>query len=125
MLKETASGWDEDNVNRLAASLAYYTLLSTAPLIILAVAIITRIAFGQDAACEHIGGELASVVGGGADTAVKAIAKNAQSPGSAWRFYCSSPWSSGRRSLGREKYFPATWRRHTALTSRRTAGSLA
>ncbi len=81
VLKETAGGWDEDNVNRLAASLAYYTLLSIAPLIILTVAV-AGLAFGQDAAREHIGGELASVVGGGADTAVKAIAKNAQSPGS-------------------------------------------
>lgn len=81
VLKETAQGWDEDNVSRLAASLAYYTLLSIAPIIILTVAV-AGLAFGQDAAREHIGGELASVVGGGADTAVKAIAKNAQSPGS-------------------------------------------
>ncbi|HEX3775146.1 MAG TPA: YihY/virulence factor BrkB family protein [Polyangiaceae bacterium] len=81
VLKETANGWDEDNVNRLAASLAYYTLLSIAPLIILTVAI-AGLAFGQDTARAHIGGELASVVGGGADAAVKAIAKNAHSPGS-------------------------------------------
>jgi membrane protein len=81
VLKETASGWDEDNVSRLAASLAYYTLLSIAPLIILTVAV-AGLVFGQDAAREHIGTELASVVGSGADTAVKSIAKNAHSPGS-------------------------------------------
>src|SRR5450755_2318436 len=80
VLKETASGWDEDNVARLAASLAYYTLLSIAPLIILAVAI-AGLAFGQDAAREHIGGELASVVGSGAATAIQSIAKNAHTPG--------------------------------------------
>ena len=81
VLKETANGWDEDNVSRLAASLACYTLLSIAPLIILAVGI-AGLAFGQDAAREHIGGELASVVGSGAGAAVESIAKNANSPGS-------------------------------------------
>lgn len=80
ILKETATGWDEDNVARLAASLAYYTLLSIAPLIILAVAV-AGLAFGQEAAREHIGGELASVVGGGAATAIQSIAKNAHTPG--------------------------------------------
>jgi membrane protein len=81
ILKETATGWDEDNVARLAASLAYYTLLSVAPLIILAVAV-AGLAFGEDAAREHISGELASVVGSGAATAIQSIAKNAHTPGS-------------------------------------------
>ena len=80
LLKDTASGWDEDNVTRLAASLAYYTLLSIAPLIILAVAV-AGLAFGQDAAREHISGELASVVGAGAAGSIQAIAKNAHTPG--------------------------------------------
>lgn len=80
VLRETASGWDEDNVARLAASLAYYTLLSLAPLIILAVAV-AGLAFGQNAAREHIGAELAGVVGGGAATAIQSIAKNAHTPG--------------------------------------------
>lgn len=81
ILKETGSGWDDDNVSRLAASLAYYTLLSIAPLIVLAVAV-TGLAFGQDAAREHIAGELAGVVGAGAGEAVQSIAENAKTPGS-------------------------------------------
>jgi len=81
ILKETASGWDEDNVTRLAASLAYYTLLSIAPLIILAVSI-TGLAFGQDAARQHIAGELSGVVGTGAGAAVQTIAENAKAPSS-------------------------------------------
>lgn len=80
LLKETASGWDEDNVARLAASLAYYTLLSIAPLIILAVAV-TGLAFGEEAARQHIAGELAGVVGRGAAEAIESIAKNARTPG--------------------------------------------
>jgi membrane protein len=81
ILKETADGWDKDNVTRLAASLAYYTLLSVAPLIILAVAV-AGLALGEDAAREHISGELAGVVGTGAAGAIQSIAKNARAPGS-------------------------------------------
>lgn len=80
LLKETGAGWDRDNVSRLAASLAYYTLLSIAPLIILAVAL-AGLAFGQDAARQHIAAELASVVGSGAGDGVQSIAKNAKAPG--------------------------------------------
>ena len=80
ILKETGTAWDEDNVTRLAASLAYYTLLSIAPLIILAVAV-TGLAFGEAAAREHIAGELAGVVGSGAAEAIESIAKNARTPG--------------------------------------------
>jgi membrane protein len=80
LLKETANAWDEDNVARLAASLAYYTLLSIAPLIILAVAV-TGLAFGEEAARQHISGELSSVVGGGAAVAIQSIAQNARTPG--------------------------------------------
>jgi membrane protein len=80
ILKETGTAWDEDNVTRLAASLAYFTLLSIAPLIILAVAV-TGLAFGEEAAREHIAGEIASVVGAGAADAIQSIAKNAHTPG--------------------------------------------
>src|SRR6188768_2120358 len=80
VVKETATAWDEDNVTRLAASLAYYTLLSIAPLIVLAVAV-TGLAFGEDAARQHIAGELSGVVGGGAASAIESIVKNANTPG--------------------------------------------
>lgn len=80
LIKETGTGWDEDNVARLAAALAYYTLLSIAPLIVLAVAV-TGLAFGEEAARQHIAGELAGVVGAGAADAIQSIAKNARAPG--------------------------------------------
>jgi membrane protein len=81
ILKETGTAWDDDNVTRLAAALAYYTLLSIAPLIILAVAV-TGLAFGEEAARQHIAGELAGVVGVGAASAIESIAENAKTPGS-------------------------------------------
>ncbi|MEO7035038.1 MAG: YihY/virulence factor BrkB family protein [Polyangiaceae bacterium] len=81
VIKDTLTAWDEDNVTRLAASLAYWTLLSIAPLIILAVAV-AGLAFGEEAARQHISGQLSGVVGAGAAGAIESIAKNARAPGS-------------------------------------------
>ena len=39
LLKKTATKWNDQNAPRLGASLAFYTLLSLAPLVILVVAI--------------------------------------------------------------------------------------
>jgi len=80
LVKETAGAWDDDNVSRLAASLAYYTLLSIAPLVILSVAV-AGLAFGQEAARQHIGGQLGGIVGVGAGTALQSIAKDAHTSG--------------------------------------------
>src|SRR4051812_22046126 len=81
LCKETGVAWDDDNVSRLAASLAYYTLLSIAPFVIFAIFALGLL-LGEQAAREHIGGEIGAIMGGGAGTAVQAIAKNAHEPGS-------------------------------------------
>ncbi|MEQ8958917.1 MAG: ribonuclease BN, partial [Coleofasciculus sp. C2-GNP5-27] len=39
LLKETIQEWQEDKASRLAAALAYYTVFSLAPLLIIAIAI--------------------------------------------------------------------------------------
>nr|MBA3921442.1 YihY/virulence factor BrkB family protein [Nostocaceae cyanobacterium] len=39
LLKETFAEWNKDKVSRLAAALAYYTIFSVAPLLIIAIAI--------------------------------------------------------------------------------------
>jgi membrane protein len=46
LLKQTFREWQEDQVTRQAAALAYFTLLSTAPMLILIISI-AGIAFGQ------------------------------------------------------------------------------
>ena len=48
-LKHTASEWSEDEAARLAASLALYTLLSLAPLLVIVVAVAGMV-FGEEAA---------------------------------------------------------------------------
>lgn len=78
-VKETISDWVDDNASRLAAALAYYALLSLAPLIVIAVAVVGWFV-GADAARGRVAGELSAVVGGEAAQGIQAVAENAQSP---------------------------------------------
>jgi membrane protein len=79
IVKETGQGWDGDGVSSLAASLAYYTLLSLAPLVVIAIAI-AGFVFGEDAARDRIAGELGHVVGSQAAQAIQEVVKRAQAP---------------------------------------------
>ncbi len=49
LLKATVEEWNTDNASRLAAALAYYTIFSMAPLLVIGVAI-TGMVFGREAA---------------------------------------------------------------------------
>lgn len=53
MLKTTASQWMEEKPFQLAAALAYYTVFSLAPLLLIAIAI-ASVAFGRDATVHQI-----------------------------------------------------------------------
>lgn len=79
VLKETASDWSDDGASSLAAALAYYTLLSIAPLVVLAVAI-AGLAFGEDAARGQISQQIGALVGSQAAEAIESIARNARAP---------------------------------------------
>jgi membrane protein len=79
LAKQTASEWSEDNATRLAAALAFYTVLSIAPLLMLAIAIIGLV-FGEDAARGQVASELASVVGPQAGEGIETVIQHANSP---------------------------------------------
>jgi membrane protein len=81
VIKQTASDWLEDDASRLAASLAFYTLLSLAPLVIIAVAV-AGVVLGPEAARGQIAGELSRVVGRDAARGLQAVVASAQSPAS-------------------------------------------
>jgi membrane protein len=66
LARETFSHWSQDNAPRLAAALAYYTVLSAAPLLVLSVAV-ADLFFGRDAVEGQLAWEIQSFVGG--DTA--------------------------------------------------------
>jgi hypothetical protein len=62
LLKQTTYAWLNHNVPRLGASLAFYTLLSLAPLLIVAVAVAASV-FGQKAAQGQLICEIQDLVG--------------------------------------------------------------
>jgi membrane protein len=76
ILKQTGIEWYDDEAPRLAASLAYYTLLSTAPLSLLSVAIVGFF-FGEQAARGQIAAQIATVTGPEAATAIQGVIQNA------------------------------------------------
>jgi membrane protein len=62
LLTEAWSGWNHDNAPRLGAAIAYYTLFSFAPLLIIVIAV-AGMAFGRDAAQGHIVTEMRGLLG--------------------------------------------------------------
>jgi membrane protein len=79
LLKQVGSEWDKDNASRLAAALALYTLLSIAPLLVIAVAV-AGMAFGEEAARGQISNEIAMLVGPQAGEAIQGLVARADAP---------------------------------------------
>lgn len=62
LLQKTFQQWQEDKAARIAAALAYYTVFSISPLLIIAIAIAGAF-FGQQAAQDEITAQLTQLVG--------------------------------------------------------------
>ncbi len=62
LLKEAFREWQQDKVSLLAAALAYYTVFSVTPLLVIAIAI-TGAVFGEDAAKGEIIQQINNLVG--------------------------------------------------------------
>jgi membrane protein len=73
IIRQAGAGWVDDKASRMAAALAFYTLLSLAPLFLIAVGIAGAI-FGKEAADTALITEVQQLVGkAGADVAKTAI----------------------------------------------------
>ena len=81
LVKETVSDWMDDKAMRLAAALAFYTLLSLAPLLIVAVSV-AGLVFGEEAARGELTTQLQTLVGAEGAEAVRNILANAKSTSS-------------------------------------------
>ncbi|MDQ6678718.1 MAG: YihY/virulence factor BrkB family protein [Acidobacteriota bacterium] len=81
MLRKTYTDWDADEAPRMGASLAFYTILSLSPLVILTVAIVA-LAFGQSNAQQQILDQVQGVVGTDGSKAVRDMLDHAQKPSS-------------------------------------------
>jgi membrane protein len=81
VLRHAFIGWWNDNVPRLGASLAYYTLFALAPILIVAIAV-AGLAFGQEAVRGEIVGQIRGLVGVEGARAVQAMLEGAAKPSS-------------------------------------------
>ena len=62
MLKQTYAEWSDDDAAQLAAALAYYTIFSLAPLLIVAIAL-AGLVFGREAVQGELVKYIATLVG--------------------------------------------------------------
>ena len=81
LLKPALWQWYNHNAFEMAAALAYYTLVSLAPLIIILIAIVGPF-FGTAATENYIVGAFAGIAGEETARAVQAIVQNAKQQGS-------------------------------------------
>src|SRR5947207_11638541 len=74
IVREAGSEWIKDDATRLSAALAFYTILSIAPLFLIATAIAGAV-FGQDAATGALTNQLRGLLGeAGAEVAQTTLA---------------------------------------------------
>ncbi|WP_375467562.1 YihY/virulence factor BrkB family protein [uncultured Nostoc sp.] len=79
LLQETFKEWSEDKASRLAAALAYYTIFSIAPLLIIVIAI-AGVVFGEEAARGQIVGQIQDLVGKDGAQFIQTAIQNANKP---------------------------------------------
>jgi membrane protein len=79
LLKIAYLEWSKDKAPRMGAALAYYTIFSLAPLLIIAVAI-AGLAFGMQAAQGEIAGQIQGLVGRDGAKTVEAMIQSAHKP---------------------------------------------
>ena len=79
LLKDTFAAWSDDKVPRHGAALAYYTVLSLVPLLVVIIAMIGLI-FGREAAQGYILEQIGSLVGPQSAEAIKEMIQRASQP---------------------------------------------
>jgi membrane protein len=79
LIKETVKDWSDDNATRLAAALAYYSILSLAPLLVVAVSV-AGLVFGDEAARGQIAEEISRFVGPQAGEGIQLVLQHARGP---------------------------------------------
>ncbi len=76
---QASSEWNNDNAPRLGASLAFYTLLSLAPVIVIVISL-AAVVYGQEAAQGRLASEIRGVAGPDVARTIQEIIKGAHQP---------------------------------------------
>ncbi len=79
ILRDAASGWIDNNAPRLSAALAFYTILSVAPLLVIITAIAGAV-FGESAASGQLVDQLRGVLGESGAEVVKSVIEKSDRP---------------------------------------------
>ena len=81
LLRDSIIGWLDHNASRTGAALAFYTVFSLAPILLLSIAIAGAF-FGEQAARGEIFEQIRDLIGPSGATAVESIIQNASTSGS-------------------------------------------
>jgi len=79
VFRQASSEWADDNAQRLGASVAFYSLLSLAPVVVIAVAV-AAVVYGQAAAQGRLAWEIQGMAGPDVAQTVQGIVKGAYQP---------------------------------------------
>jgi membrane protein len=79
LLKDTAASWSKHKAARLGAALAYYSIFSLGPLLVIAVAV-AGLTFRQEAVRGEVGAQLQALLGDAGAQAVNAMLLGASKP---------------------------------------------
>ncbi len=79
LLKQTATAWSEDKALRLGAALAYYSVFSIGPLLVITLGI-AGLALGPEALTGQLNDEIKSYVGTQAGSAIQTMVESASKP---------------------------------------------
>jgi membrane protein len=79
LIKTTFSEWNQDKAPQLAAALAYYTVFSLAPLLLIAIAV-AGLLFGRDNVQTQVIGQLQGLLGDDGATLIQTMLEGASKP---------------------------------------------
>lgn len=83
LLRRTLTEFNEDKAMRLSAALAYYSVFSLAPLLVIAISVASLV-FGEEAARGAVEREITSAIGPEAASALEEMIENAHRSDASW-----------------------------------------
>src|SRR5436190_14681022 len=83
LLKASFTDWMEDNALRLSAALAYYSIFSIAPLLVIAISV-AGLVLGEEAVRGQLDEQLKSYIGPQAAASVQSMVQSASKPSDGW-----------------------------------------
>jgi membrane protein len=83
LVRTSVVAWSDDYASSMGAALAFYTVFSVAPILLIAIAV-AGLVFDTAAAQRAVAAELQALLGSGGAAAVKALLESAHSPSGGW-----------------------------------------